>query len=619
MWVLFYIIWMKKSVEIKENNGFKLWNYFKPYKFLIFCSVILLILDIVFTTISTILSADFLALVTEREFESALKKLITLAVIVSSAIVFNLLLSNIIEVLVSKISSAIKVALASRCFELSSKAFSDHNLGSFTLRILNDPNTIVSCVINIEWQIASFIQCLVIVIYISFLNLFIGLLTIAIVSSSFIFITLRKRLRERDMKVLNNIREKNNSLITESIKGERDVKSLYMENSIKEKFTLNYNEYNKKNIKSNCKRNSLNTMRNLFAQLFKCVSLLLGVIFVDRALLAMASFLFFYSNQGRSTNLANYLSYIIDNVTDIKISLKRIRELYENVDYELESFGTRHLKNVKGKIEFKNVEFSYTTYKEIPIEEQLKKEKFNKKYKIKERVATREIIGKNQVFKDLNFVIEPNTTVALVGKSGCGKTTIANLVAKIYSVDKGKVLIDGVNINSLDKDTIRRSIALVNQSPYIFDMTIKENLLLAKPNATDEEINNVIKESALDEFVSTLPEGLDTHVGEGGIKLSGGQKQRLAIARTMLKQSSIIIFDESTSSLDNFAQNTIKESIDNIKGKATVIIVAHRLTTIKNADKIFYLENGEIVDSGTFKELYKRNKTFKALFIAENI
>ena len=150
-------------------------------------------------------------------------------------------------------------------------------------------------------------------------------------------------------------------------------------------------------------------------------------------------------------------------------------------------------------------------------------------------------------------------------------------------------------------------------------MTIKENLLLAKPNATDEEINNVIKESALDEFVSTLPEGLDTHVGEGGIKLSGGQKQRLAIARTMLKQSSIIIFDESTSSLDNFAQNTIKESIDNIKGKATVIIVAHRLTTIKNADKIFYLENGEIVDSGTFKELYKRNKTFKALFIAENI
>ena len=136
------------------------------------------------------------------------------------------------------------------------------------------------------------------------------------------------------MKVLNNIREKNNSLITESIKGERDVKSLYMESTIKEKFTLNYDDYNKKNIKSNCKRNSLNTLRNLFAQLFKYASLLLGVIFVDRGLLAMASFLFFYSNQGRSTNLANYLSFIIDNVTDIKISLKRIKELYHLIYLE---------------------------------------------------------------------------------------------------------------------------------------------------------------------------------------------------------------------------------------------------------------------------------------------
>lgn len=610
---------MKNNLELNNNKQFNLWGYFKPHRFLIFCFLILLVLDIVFTTISTILSAYFLALVTEREFKNALKKLIIVVAFALTSIIINLLSGNITEILSSKISSVIKVDLASKCFELSSKAFSDHNLGSFTMRILNDPSRIISCMIDITYNIGSFIQVLIVVIYISFLNMFIGLFTIAIVASSLIFIILRKRLRERDMKILNNIQEMNNSIITESIKGERDVKSLYMESSIKKKFKKNYDEYNKKYINSNRKRNLLNSMRILFARLFMCASLFMGIIFVDKGLLAMSSFIFFYSNQGRSINLAYYLSFIMDNVTDINISLKRIKELYENVDYELESFGTRHLKNVKGKIEFKNVDFSYITYKEIPIEEQLKKEKFNKKHKIKERVATREVIGKNQVFKNLNFVIEPNTTVALVGKSGCGKTTIANLIAKIYTVDKGRVLIDGVNINSLDKDTVRRSISLVNQSPYIFDMTIKENLLLAKPDATEEEINNVIKESALDEFISTLPEKLDTHVGEGGIKLSGGQKQRLAIARTMLKESSIIIFDESTSSLDNFAQNIIKESIDNIKGKATVIIVAHRLTTIKNADKIFYLENGKIVDTGTFKELCKRNKIFKALFIAENI
>lgn len=619
MWVLFYIIWMKKSVEIKENNGFKLWSYFKPYKFLLFCVLVLQVADIVLTTLGTVYSADFLALVSGGQFYEAIRKLLLVATITISDQLLYFVSGIITSKIINNISNAMKVDLASHCFTLSSKAFSDHNLGSFTLRIKSDPSKIIHCIISIQNQIIAFIQCLIIAIYISFLNLFIGLLTLAIILSSSIILAIRKKVREKDTKILNDINEKNSSLITESIKGERDVKSLYMEDTIKEKFVENYSKSAKKSFDFALKQNGLGTTKAFISQVLRYISLFLGIIFTDRGILTLASFLFFHSNQGTTTSLTNYLSNIIDNVTDIKISLKRIRELYENVDYELESFGTRHLKNVKGKIEFKNVEFSYATYKEIPIEEQLKKEKFNKKHKIKERVATREIIGKNQVFKDLNFVIEPNTTVALVGKSGCGKTTIANLVAKIYSVDKGKVLIDGVNINSLDKDTIRRSIALVNQSPYIFDMTIKENLLLAKPNATDEEINNVIKESALDEFVSTLPEGLDTHVGEGGIKLSGGQKQRLAIARTMLKQSSIIIFDESTSSLDNFAQNTIKESIDNIKGKATVIIVAHRLTTIKNADKIFYLENGEIVDSGTFKELYKRNKTFKALFIAENI
>ena len=198
-------------------------------------------------------------------------------------------------------------------------------------------------------------------------------------------------------------------------------------------------------------------------------------------------------------------------------------------------------------------------------------------------------------------------------------STILNLISKMYEVDSGKVLIDGVDIKQLNKETIRTSISLVNQFPYIFDMTIKENLMLAKEDATDEEINIAIKESALEDFIAELPEGIDTKVGESGIKLSGGQKQRLAIARAMLRKSSIILFDESTSSLDNISQNQIKKSIDNIKGKSTVVIVAHRLSTIKNVDKIFFLENGVIVDSGTFDELFKRNKKFKTIFLAENI
>ena len=148
-------------------------------------------------------------------------------------------------------------------------------------------------------------------------------------------------------------------------------------------------------------------------------------------------------------------------------------------------------------------------------------------------------------------------------------------------------------------------------------MTIRENLLLAKEDATDEDIARVIKLSALDEFVSTLKKGVDTKVGESGIKLSGGQKQRLAIARALLRNSPIILFDESTSSLDNFAQEEVKKSIDSLKGHSTIVIVAHRLSTIRDVDIIFFLDDGKILDQGTFKELYKSNTKFRNMFLAE--
>ncbi|MBQ8444154.1 MAG: ATP-binding cassette domain-containing protein [Clostridia bacterium] len=237
----------------------------------------------------------------------------------------------------------------------------------------------------------------------------------------------------------------------------------------------------------------------------------------------------------------------------------------------------------------------------------------------KKNPPERKIKSTNQIFNNLSFKIKPNTTVAFVGKSGSGKSTILNLMSKMYEVDDGKVLIDGVNINVLDKKTLRNNISLVNQFPYIFDMTIKENLLLANKEATDEQIYVCLAKASLSEFIVSLPEGLNTKVGESGIKLSGGQKQRLAIARALLRNSPIIIFDESTSSLDNFAQEDIKHSIDALKGQGTIVIVAHRLSTIRNSDQIFFLDEGKILDIGTFDELFENNTKFKNMFYAENL
>ena len=346
--------------------------------------------------------------------------------------------------------------------------------------------------------------------------------------------------------------------------------------------------------------------------------LILGVYLIDISVLTLASFMIIYSNNGNLYNFIWGLGNISNIYAEVKVCSERMFALFNNDEFVCEKFGNIHLDNVKGEITFKNVSYSYIEYEQMDKEKEFEMSLKQKK-KDKNAKKERKVASVNKIFDNLSFKINPNTTVAFVGKSGSGKSTILNLMSKMYEVDSGEVLIDNVNINSLDKETLRKSISLVNQFPYIFDMTIKENLLLAKEDATDEEINDAINKASLREFIDSLPNGLDSKVGESGIKLSGGQKQRLAIARALLRSSPIIIFDESTSSLDNFAQGEIKRSIDNLKGQSTIIIVAHRLSTIKNVDKIFFLDEGKIVDIGTFDELFENNVKFKNMFFAENI
>jgi ATP-binding cassette subfamily B protein len=413
--------------------------------------------------------------------------------------------------------------------------------------------------------------------------------------------------------------EKVDSLLNEIVRSERDVKSLNLEQTLKTKTEEGFNDYKKKYLTFERWDWSLWTATNGLITILQSLVLVLSVVFMDKGLMTLAAFMIIYSNRHAFFFLTRILGNVANYFTEISVALERINELYTNQEYKMEHFGNRNLKEIKGKIEFKNVSFSYPEFKERDKKEIEQEKKYNKKHKIKTPVQKRIEIGRKQVLNKMNFEIEPNTTVSFVGVSGSGKSTILNLISKMYEVDKGKVMIDGVDVKTLSKETMRKAISLVNQSPYIFDMTIKENLLLSKPDATEEEITTAIKESALEDFIADLPEGINTKVGESGIKLSGGQKQRLAIARAMLRKSPIIIFDESTSSLDNISQNQIKKSIDKINGKSTVVIVAHRLSTIKNVDKIFFLEHGEIVDQGTFKELYKNNKKFKTIFLAENI
>ncbi len=606
-------------VETKETNKFKFGKYFATHKVGLFFYIFIYLITGAIDITTTLYFAKMIEVLTNALYVEAIKILLFMTVcLVSQRLLYLVNGLNYCNLYVA-ITSTMSIDVAEQAFKISSQSYAQHNTASFMQRISSDPRAIFDNIRAIIDYCTEIITNVVMFVYICTINIWVGLISVAGIAISTLIEKWRRRKRKQTRRELKVTGEKVDSLLNEIVRSERDVKSLNLEQTLKERTTARFEDYKKSYLRFERWDWSLWATTSTLITILQAVVLILSIVFMDKGLMTLASFMIIYSNRHSFFQLTRIFATVANAFTDISLALERINELYTNEEYKIEHFGKRKLKNVQGRIQFQNVEYSYPEYKERDRKEVDKERDYNRKHRIKKYVPTRILIGKKKVLDGINFTIEPNTTVSFVGISGSGKSTILNLISKMYEVDKGKVLIDGVDIKTLSKETLRSAISLVNQSPYIFDMTIKENLLLAKPNATEDEINLAIKESALEDFIAELPEGLNTKVGESGIKLSGGQKQRLAIARAMLRKSPIIIFDESTSSLDNLSQNQVKKSIDNIKGKSTVVIVAHRLSTIKNVDKIFFLEHGEIVDSGTFEELYKRNKKFKTIFLAENI
>ena len=214
----------------------------------------------------------------------------------------------------------------------------------------------------------------------------------------------------------------------------------------------------------------------------------------------------------------------------------------------------------------------------------------------------------------MNLVLEPNKKIAIIGRSGNGKSTIFNLLLRYFDASSGNILIDDTNIKDLTEKSLRSNISIIRQSPYLFNISILENFRIVKENVTLEEIREVCKKAYIDEYIMSLPDKYDTIIGEGGVNLSGGQKQRIAIARTLLLNTKIILFDEATSALDNESQEYIKMTIDNLIIDHTIIIVAHRLSTIIDADVIHIIDKGTLVESGTHKELLNNSDIYKTLY-----
>lgn len=271
----------------------------------------------------------------------------------------------------------------------------------------------------------------------------------------------------------------------------------------------------------------------------------------------------------------------MESVQEAFVSINKIYDILDRKEY-LEDLETgTELKNVNGKIEFKNVWFSYD--------------------------------NKNWVLKNVSFTIEPGQSVALVGKTGCGKTTITNLINRFYEIQQGEILLDGVNIKNINKRSLREHIGIILQDPFIFARSIKENIKL-NSNISDEDIDEAIRLSSAEEFVNSLPNGVEEIAKERGTSFSAGQKQLLAFARIFAHNPSIFILDEATANIDTYTEQLIQKSIDTISAKKTSIFIAHRLATIVNVDKIIVLDAGEIVEMGSHNELLHTGGYYSKLY-----
>lgn len=580
-------------------------HYLKENKLLTFFYFFTFILNNVVNFIAVIEIANGIGKVVDGLYDTGMFELILgFCLLIAGKILFsgNCILTYALRY---RIRLKIKNNIANRIFDFTSSTYSAMQSGKFVQRIKGDVETWFTNIDAFITNISFFLYSLAFLIYMCFINVWVGVI---IVSATIVILVLgiiRDKVEKRTFDKTRIVGESNTSLITEMVKGEKDIKSLSLGQTVRSELIDNTRDYEKAQRSYGISFNIFRTSIELVGVIATFITLVVSAILFHDAVLTTAMFMYIITNRDALVGVAVQFHQLGNNWTLSRVSASRINELFDESKFPLEKFGTKHLDSCSGVVEFKNVTFAYKDY---DLTENDKKQDKNQ-----------EKIENKRILDDISFKIEPNKTTAIVGRSGSGKTTIISLIPKMYEADSGQVLLDGVDIKELDEQSIRGNIALVNQFPYIFDTTIRKNLQLVKQGATDDEIWEVLKKASLYDFVYNLPNKLDTKVGEGGIKLSGGQRQRLSIARALLKQSQIIIFDESTSSLDNFAQFDIQKSIEALSGERTIIVVAHRLSTIKNVDTILFVGAGKLIATGTFNELFENNEDFRSMFEVETI
>lgn len=495
--------------------------------------------------------------------------------------------SCMLELIESKVSRKLGYFTYKKAINLPAYAYEKTSSGEVINRIVNDADTLSFAFSRLVALISSLTASLIVLVYIFINSWVLGIEIIIFVGILYLVINKYDPMLINVHKERKKVQDKFTSLVNESIRGIREIKTLGVKNNLMsnmKEIIKSIFDKSKEEVSIRKKYNALTFLLKIFLE---------GVVFITCAFLIYKGSItigFFVTMTYyiyRFTNLIDNINNFSQTYQKLIVSLQRVNEILENRLYEDEIFGNEKINKVKGIIEFKNVSFSYP--------------------------------DEDNILNDFNIKLEPNKKIAIVGKSGQGKSTLFNLITRVFDVKEGLITLDDINIKDLTEEELRKHISIIRQEPFIFNRTILENFKIINKDIELEEIRKYTKMSYLDDYIMSLPNGYDTILGEGGVNLSGGQKQRLSIARTLAKNSEVILFDEATSALDNSSQDYIKKTIDNLIKDHTVVIVAHRLSTIMDADIIYLVDKGKVVDSGTHNELLKTNKTYKNLYETESL
>ena len=479
----------------------------------------------------------------------------------------------------------IQIDLAEEVLKIETSDLDKNSSGVFIDRLVKDTTRIADIFIELNMSIMDIITNIGLLVAIFVINKFMFFYYIFSIGLVFIIERIRITKRMEIDKKYRKIAEKATGLVGELVRGVRDIKVLNAQETFMNKVNNEITYVNQERYKMSSVNRKYSFLANCVDDVLEFLLILLGVFMIMNNKISIANFVIVYMYRHNVFNLLYMISSLIEWYKDFELSANRVFEVIDSDVFKKEKFGKKHINKIKGNMEFKNVSFSYD--------------------------------DKKKVLKDISFKVNMNETISFVGKSGSGKSTIFSLLAKLYDVNEGEVLIDGVNVNELDRDSVRGNISIITQSPYIFNATIRENLTLVKEGLTEKDMIKACKMACLHDFVMSLPDGYDTLVGEGGITLSGGQRQRLAIARALVQNTEIILFDEATSALDNETQESIQKAINNMKNKYTILIIAHRLSTVINSDRIIVINNGKVQATGTHEELLDSNKYYKKLYNLE--